>query len=234
MHCGFGRRDEPYDVASAICQVDAPIICLQEVWRPGAGGRGAVAEYPGPVADAAAKLNAVAHYAHMCYRPSVASLGVRSISGPGELGIAVLTTLPVTDYSVIMLGRAPADSVPRVAQVIDVRLPGGHGLRIINTHLTYALTSPLQLRRLLAATKKRRTADALPTVIAGDLNMPRLVAARTPGFTAPVRGPTYPSDRPRVQLDHLLAGRGIGWKHGAVLADAGSDHLPIRAQLTIG
>lgn len=233
MHCGFGRRDEPYDVAGAICQVDAAIICLQEVWRPGATGPGA-ADQADPVADAAAKLNTVAHHAHMCERPGVASLGVRFVSGPGELGIALLTTLPVTHYSVIELGRAPADSVPRVAQVVDVRLPGGHGLRVINTHLTHALTSPLQLRGLLAATKKRSTADALPTVIAGDLNMPRFVAARTPGFTCGVRGPTYPSGRPRVQLDHLLADRGVGWEHGAVLADAGSDHRPIRAQLTIG
>jgi endonuclease/exonuclease/phosphatase family metal-dependent hydrolase len=72
-----------------------------------------------------------------------------------------------------------------------------------------------------------------PTIIAGDLNMPRQAARLTPGYTAVVQGRTWPAELPIVQLDHVLAGRGIGILSGAVLPPAGSDHLPIRARVTV-
>jgi endonuclease/exonuclease/phosphatase family metal-dependent hydrolase len=236
LHCGFGRQDEPFDVAAAICQLDAAVICLQEVWRPvraAPGGAGRAGRpCPDPVADAAAALGGSVRRAHMCGRRSVASLGIRAVSGPGELGIAVLTTLPVAAERVIPLGCAPADHVPRVAQAVDLQLAGGGILRVVNTHLTHALSSPLQLRRLLAWLRQdtaRRA--AAPAVIVGDLNMPRLLAGQVPGYAAAVRGATYPSDRPRIQLDHMLAARGISYAAGMILPDAGSDHLPVRARL---
>jgi endonuclease/exonuclease/phosphatase family metal-dependent hydrolase len=170
----------------------------------------------------------------MCTRPSVAALGIRAESGPGELGIAVLTTLPVTGYEVLRLGVALADNIPRVAQVLSLQLTDGTVLRLVNTHLTHMLTGPLQLRLL----RRRLRSDAMqpnqvPTIIAGDLNMPRLLAGRTIGYGAMVLGPTWPSDQPLIQLDHVLASRGISRLDGAVLAPTGSDHRPIRARLRV-
>ena len=228
LHCGFGRDDEPYDAAAAICQLDAEVICLQEVWQP------AAPDAADPVAEAAAKLGARVLRAPMCRRRSVASLGVRSVSGPGELSIAILTTLPVTGYQLIGLGRAPADSVPRVAQVAWLALPGGAVVRVAGTHLTHAGTSLLQLRSLLRTlgAGKSRAAPAA-TIVAGDLNMPGLLARQAPGYTPAVRGRSYPAGRPRIQLDHILAARGSGQADGRVLPPAGSDHRPVRARLRI-
>lgn len=155
--------------------------------------------------------------------------GVPADDGPGRLYISVLTALPVTAHEVIALGYGPGDSFPRVAQVLSLQTPGGAVLRLVNTHLTFSVASPLQLWRLW----QRLRADPVPTVIAGDLNMPALVARRYAGLTGLVSGPTYPADVPVLQLDHILASRGVGAGRGAVLPPAGSDHRPVRARFRL-
>ncbi len=72
-----------------------------------------------------------------------------------------------------------------------------------------------------------------PTIIAGDLNMPRLIAARLPGFRPAVRGRTWPAWQPLIQLDHVLASREVGARTGSVLAPADSDHLAVRATIAL-
>ena len=252
LHCGYGSLGQPFDVVAALGELDAQVICIQEAWTPISGetvaadraDRQADATNGGhgrqiaswmetqALADAARKLCAELHRVAMCTKPSGATLGVPADSVPGELSIAVLTTLPVIGYHVIELGRAPGDSLPRFAQVLSLELPARTSVRVVNTHLTHLLTSPLQLRELR---RRLRTDGAgsrpVPTIIAGDLNMPRLVAARSAGYTAAVRGRTWPASRPVVQLDHLLASRGVERMDAAVLPPAGSDHLPVRARL---
>ena len=70
-------------------------------------------------------------------------------------------------------------------------------------------------------------------MIAGDLNMPRTITALSPGFACTVLGKTWRSQRPQIQLDHILAGRGIELLEGAVLPAVGSDQLPIRARMGV-
>jgi endonuclease/exonuclease/phosphatase family metal-dependent hydrolase len=143
--------------------------------------------------------------------------------------MAVLTTLPVARYEVVALGQMPGDATPRSAQIIRLTLPGGGPLRMACTHLTHRMVSPLQLGRLMG----HLAGDRAPTVIVGDLNMPRQVARLAPGYTAVVRGRTWPAELPVVQIDHVLAGPGIGILGGAVLPPGGSDHLPIRARIIV-
>jgi hypothetical protein len=155
-------------------------------------------------------------------------------SGPsgsrsGDLCLAVLTTLPVTAYEVRPLGRALADQVPRLAQVICLRVADEVTIRIVNTHLTHRLTSPVQLGRLWRSLRP----DPEPTIIAGDLNMPRIIAARLAGFSPAVNGRTYPAWQPLIQLDHLLVSDDLTAVAGSVLTSAGSDHLPVRATITV-
>ena len=254
LHCGFGFFGQPFDVAAAVCQLDADVVCVQESWLPIAGDAadpwadvrgaefasvGSAAPAPGPdapdpLAEAAAKLGASVSRQVMARPPSLSLPGVSATSGPGELAIAVLTTLPVTDYAVIELGVAPGDEFPRFAQVVTVKLAGGTSVRVVNTHLTHRLTSPIQLRRL----QERLRADGgqsrqLPTIIVGDLNMPRPLAGMSLEYAATVRGKTWPATRPLVQLDHVLVDRRMTVMESAVLPSAGSDHLPIRARLRV-
>ena len=179
------------------------------------------------IAAAAVELGAAVYRAPLGEGPSLASFGIPAESGPGQLSIAVLTTVAVTSYEVVELGQIAGDNVPRLAQVILLELPGRPALRLVNTHLTHRLASPLQLYRLW----RHLDAEPLPTIIAGDLNMPRFLASRLPGYFAVVNGRTWPADQPLVQLDHVLVSQDIGGMDGAVLPATGSDHLPIRAHL---
>ena len=76
-------------------------------------------------------------------------------------------------------------------------------------------------------------ADDIPTVIAGDLNMPGPLTGLAAGYAQAVSGRTYPAHRPLVQLDHILTSRRVAGCGGAVLPPAGSDHLPVRARLRL-
>jgi endonuclease/exonuclease/phosphatase family metal-dependent hydrolase len=257
LHCGFGFFGQPFDVAAAVCQLDADVVCVQESWLPTVGdavdarfdvhgpefanrGRSEPAapipapQAPDPLAEAATKLGATAARLVMCKPPSLSLPGISATSGPGEVAIAVLTTLPVTDYNVIELGVAVADDVPRFAQVVTVKLAGGTSVRVVNTHLTHRLTSPIQLQRLQQRLRREDgQSRRIPTMIVGDLNMPRPVAALSLTYATTVRGKTWPATRPLVQLDHVLVDRTLRVIESAVLPSAGSDHLPIRARLRV-
>jgi endonuclease/exonuclease/phosphatase family metal-dependent hydrolase len=225
LHCGADARGDVYDVAGAIGRLDAAVICLQEDWVPESAS-----ELAGPdrVARAADTLGAGLYRASMWPGVTRRVLGIRADGGRGNLCISVLTALPVTGYEVVPLGNGPGDSVPRYAQVLRIRVPGG-ALRLVNTHLSVSVASLLQLRRLWGQLRM----DPVPTVIAGDLNMPALVARRYRGLTAVVRGPTFPADQPLFQLDHMLVSRGIEPRGGSVLPSTGSDHRPIRAVIRL-
>jgi endonuclease/exonuclease/phosphatase family metal-dependent hydrolase len=235
LHCGFSSKGEPYDVVSAICELGADIVCLQENWLPyQRDPAGPDLSASGQVTEAARKLGAVEHSAVMTAWPSLAAIGLPAGSGPGQLTISVLTTLPVVSGRILELGRAPGDSVPRVGQAVRCSLPGGSVLDIVNTHLTHRFTSPLQLRKLQRLLRRsQQHLPPAPAVIAGDLNMPLLLADRAGGFRAAARGRSWPALRPLVQLDHILAGPGLAPVYGAALAPTGSDHRPVRARLIL-
>ena len=224
LHCGADNRGQPYDVAGAIEQLDATVICLQEDFAPDSESEAAGPDYVGKTADT---LGAGLYRAPMWEGVKRSVLGIPADGGRGNLCLSVLTALPVTGYEVIPLGAGPGDSVPRYAQVLQIRVPGG-SLCLVNTHLSVSVASPLQLWRL-----RRLSTDRVPTVIAGDLNMPALLARRYPGLTDVVRGPTFPADQPFVQLDHILVSRGIDAQGGRILPPAGSDHLPVRASIRL-
>ena len=220
-HCGRGADGQPYDLGAACRQLKADVIVLQEVWRPRAG--------PDPVTKIAAALGAEPLWADLMPETDLRGFGIRGETAQGRWGLAALTTVPVTGHQVADLGQIRGDPIPRAAQLITLELPGRGPLRIVNTHLTYRLLSPIQLLRLV----RRLTADDIPTVIAGDLNMPGPLTGLAAGYAQAVSGRTYPAHRPLLQLDHILASRRVATCGGEVLPPAGSDHLPVRARLRL-
>lgn len=221
MHGGVDRFGHPYDIEAACHQLKADVIVLQEVWQPADG--------PDQLAATADQLGLRLMFAGLTTRTSHQRLRVGPDTRPGAWGIAILTARPVLSYQVVPLGRAPGDTIPRAAQIATIGLTDGRAVRIANTHLTHRFTSPVQLL-LLAG---RLAGGTEPTVITGDLNMPgpaTLVAGR---YRRVLRGPTFPAHRPLIQLDHFLAGPRISVDAAEVLIGVGSDHLPIRAHLSI-
>ena len=218
-----GRRADrrPYDLEAACRQFKADIIVLQEVWQR----RGE----PDPIGEIAPALGAEPLWTNLIRDVDLDSVGIAPERARGRWGLATLTTAPVLGFEVTDLGRIPGDLVPRAAQLVTIGLPGGGSLRIVNTHLTYRLLSPVQLVRLV----RRLAADDIPTVIAGDLNMPLPVTGLAAGYAPAVSGRTYPAHRPLLQLDHILASRRVARCGGEVLPPVGSDHLPVRARLQL-
>jgi endonuclease/exonuclease/phosphatase family metal-dependent hydrolase len=224
LHCGLSADGQPFSVAEAIGALPADIVALQETWwlRDGADGPSGT--------DSVDAVAAVARDqgAELIRTPfldgTLADLGIAPRLERGSWGIAVLSRLPVTGHETVDLGLAPGDVVRRAALVCSVTAPGGWPLRLVNTHLTHKLTSPVQLRRLA---RHLAAGPPVPTVIVGDLNMPRLATRVAGGYAPTVRGATYPAHRPLIQLDHLLAGTGVYCCSAAVLPPVGSDHLPV-------
>ncbi|HTT51707.1 MAG TPA: endonuclease/exonuclease/phosphatase family protein [Streptosporangiaceae bacterium] len=223
LHGGLTAGGEPFDVAGACHRLKADVIALQEAWRP--------AGQPDEVTGAAAELGAQVRHRGLAGDTSRAGLGIGPDPGPGGWGLALLSMLPVTGYQEIELGRAPGDPISRAAQVVTLTMPGGAALRVVNTHLTHRFTSPVQLARL---TRRLAARPAVPTVLVGDLNMPYPGTLAAAGYQRTVRGRTYPAARPWIQLDHLLVRGPVRVSGAEVAGPAGSDHLPIRAQLSVG
>jgi endonuclease/exonuclease/phosphatase family metal-dependent hydrolase len=222
LHGGMTSRGVPFDVAEACHRLKADVITLQEAWRPEA--------QPDVVTDVAAALGAGVRHRGLARNTNRARLGIGTDEGAGTWGLAILTMLPVIGYHEIELGRAPGDRIGRAAQVLTLATPGGGALRVVNTHLTHRYSSPVQLALLV----RRLAGSPVPTVIAGDLNMPRPATVVALGYRPVVRGRTFPAGWPLIQLDHMLL-RGRVTATGAEVAEPlGSDHLPIRAQLSPG
>ena len=220
-HGGRDADGQVYDLAAACRQLKADIIALQEVWRPHGE--------PDPVDEIASALGAEAFRAELRSDTDLRRLSISGETARGQWGLAVLTTMPVAGSEVADLGRTPGDPIRRVAQLITVDIPGGGRLRVANSHLTHLFASPVQLLRLV----RHLAAADVPTVIAGDLNMPLPVTGLAVGYDAAVTGRTYSASRPVVQLDHILANHRVTRCGGEVLGPAGSDHLPVRARLRL-
>ena len=178
----------------------------------------------------AAALGAEVRHRGLARGTSRARLGLGTDPGAGTWGLAVLSVLPVTGYQEIELGRAPGDQIGRAAQVLTLATPDGTALRVVNTHLTHRYSSPVQLALLV----RRLAGSSLPTVLAGDLNMPRPGTLVARGYRSVVRGRSFPAGRPLIQLDHMLLRGAVSASEAEVLEPVGSDHLPIRARLSPG
>jgi endonuclease/exonuclease/phosphatase family metal-dependent hydrolase len=221
VHGGRGADGTPFDVGSVCRQLNADVVVLQEAWCNDG--------QPDSVAEVAQELGARVIRADLLRHTDLHKLGIAGDSTPGRWGLAVLTTLPVIGYELMDLGRFPGDRASRAAQLITVATLRGAGLRIVNTHLTHRFFSPVQLVQLT----RRLAAEDVPTVIAGDLNMPGPVTGLAVGYSPAVSGRTFPASRPLVQLDHILTSREVRARDGEVMPPAGSDHRAIRASIRV-
>ncbi|MFO7590072.1 MAG: endonuclease/exonuclease/phosphatase family protein [Acidimicrobiia bacterium] len=222
------RRAHPreFDVAAALASFDTDVIVVQELWRPD-GARGAVD-------DAAEALGY-----DLVYEPtSRAMLGPHwphlVPTGEGESGIAVLSRLPVDRVGSLTVGPTFGDPAP-VRTALDVAVDvGAARLRVVAVHLTSRLPHGpvLQLRTLSGLLP----APGTPAVVVGDCNFwgPGVVGLLR-GWRRTVRGRTWPARLPHSQIDHILVrpGDGVRATDGRVLPGVGSDHLPIRVELSL-
>ncbi|WP_375489347.1 endonuclease/exonuclease/phosphatase family protein [uncultured Jatrophihabitans sp.] len=222
--------------ADAIATLDADVLCMQEVDRdqPRSGGAD-LTDIAATALRAEHSVFAPALYGTPGSRWTAA--GDRPQIGPAY-GCALISRLPLDEVQVLRIPAIPvavplwvpgagvvvAREEPRVA--IVARMDGA--LTVVGTHLPFVPGwKGRQLRRLTRLIEARPD----PLLLLGDLNLRGGTPAKLTGYRSLVSGLTFPSSRPRFQLDHiLLRGRldDLGSVTGAATPRlAMSDHRPV-------
>ena len=116
---------------------------------------------------------------------------------------AAPVSLPLTVAGRRGLTRVPDQ--PRAALAAVVVGPEGP-FTVATAHLSFV---PGWNARQLRAVTRWLASLPPPRILCGDLNLPGRVPGSLTGWAELARAPTYPSWRPRVQWDHILAS-GIG------------------------
>jgi endonuclease/exonuclease/phosphatase family metal-dependent hydrolase len=160
-------------------------------------------------------------------------------------GISLVSRLPMLSWDELRLPPAPlgmplmvpgrgmtkVDDEPRGAIAATLAGPSGP-FTVVGTHLSFVPGFNVrQLRHLV----RWMDGKPRPHLLLGDLNLPGRLPRAISGWTQLARVPTYPSWKPRVQFDHVLAD-GIG-EHQVQRVDSSrlpvSDHNALSVDLAL-
>lgn len=221
------RKGEPYDVVEACRRLDVDVLALQEVWRRDGG--------PSVAEEVAADLGYDVHHvwtARAIVKPKCEIVSrADGTDGDGDWGQALLTRVPTDEVTEHRLSGFLMDATDRAVLRTGIDLDGTT-LTVCASHLPHLEhMSPLLRWRLRSVLPEAQE----PGVLMGDFNMWRWVARFiVPGWTDTVRGATWPAHRlPVFQIDHLLATPPVLATDTEVVHAGESDHLPIRARVSL-
>lgn len=130
---------------------------------------------------------------------------------------------------------------PRGAILTEIELEGGGTIRIIAAH--FGLLRRSRTRQVDMICDIMRDSHDIPTLLMGDLNEWRisdrsaLSQLETALGRLPPSAPSFPSRFPLLALDRIISNRQAGLSpvvvHDTALARLASDHLPIKASVTL-
>ena len=170
--------------------------------------------------------------------------------GDGGYGIGFASTIPVTAYERIELGRSPVgmpllvpggedgkgkprfiyvQDEPRVALVAHLE----NGWSIINTHLSFVPGFNIaQLKKIKRWAEKSAAQTGNKVAIIGDLNLPKGLPVVGSQWKSLITQNTYPSWGAKIQFDYILTKDNVS-KFNAIKTTATgiSDHLPITVEI---
>jgi endonuclease/exonuclease/phosphatase family metal-dependent hydrolase len=184
-------------------------------------------------------------------RPDARDTASVAVQRMGPLyGVGLVSRLPVLEWRSTRFDAAPwtipllvpSQPRPQLVRVPDepraaiaAVLQGRKGVFTVATvHLSFVPGYNVRQLRTL-----RRWLHDLPRplVLLGDFNLPGKVPARVTGYTELAHGATYPSFRPRVQLDHVLADGLTDHEHVSAVAEVHllpvSDHAAVTVDLDL-
>jgi endonuclease/exonuclease/phosphatase family metal-dependent hydrolase len=263
LHAGIDGWGRPFDPIAACASLDADVLVLEECWTndregPGSGQAEQIATALGytaatctlaegrrPLPHPEATARWMPRFSFRAtnrslYVSSVRPLSAAELVAPrylaaeaGSWGIAVLTRtgLEVEDTRTLHLPQLQRERVRRAALVVDLTVEGVP-LSVVGTHMSHLQYGS---HRHYSALKRLLRTEARPeAVLLGDMNLwGPPVRAFLPEWHRAVKGRTWPSWQPHSQIDHILVRGKLGIGSGEVRADAGSDHRPVRAELTL-
>jgi endonuclease/exonuclease/phosphatase family metal-dependent hydrolase len=170
--------------------------------------------------------------------------------GEGGYGIGFASTIPVTAYERIELGRSLVgmpllvpggedgkgkprfiyvQDEPRVALVAHLE----NGWSVINTHLSFVPgVNFKQLNKLKRWAEKSSQETGNKVVIMGDLNLPKNLPVVGSSWKSLVTQNTYPSWGAKIQFDYILCNYTLKRTKAIPTTSTGiSDHLPITVEI---
>jgi len=151
----------------------------------------------------------------------------------GQYGMGILSRHPIARVFPI---RLPDGNEPRIALLVDVALPNGDTISVVNVHFDWVGNDTL---RYAQATALTRVLDTLrtPYVLLGDFNdepgsrTVALFTSRAREMKKPVSDHfTFSSTAPTKEIDFIFAAPAGTWRDGAarVVSEAvASDHRPV-------
>jgi len=168
----------------------------------------------------------------------------------GGYGIGFASTIPVTAYERIELGRSLVgmpllvpggedgkgkprfiyvQDEPRVALVAHLE----NGWSVINTHLSFVPgVNIAQLKKLKRWAEKSAAQTGNKVAIMGDLNLPKGLPVLGSQWKSLLTQNTYPSWGAKIQFDYILTKDSISkFKTIKTTATGISDHLPITVEI---
>ncbi|TWU15190.1 endonuclease/exonuclease/phosphatase family protein [Allorhodopirellula heiligendammensis] len=155
----------------------------------------------------------------------------------GQYGLAILSRYPITKKESI---RLPDGNEPRVALAVEVELPTGKALKLVNVHFDWVKDDNF---RYAQAEKVCEYLDSLdmPYVVMGDFNdqplsrTVKLFRERALEAHKPVDDHlTFSSTEPSIEIDFIFAAPRSRWGFDNVnVIDEphASDHRPVAARL---
>jgi endonuclease/exonuclease/phosphatase family metal-dependent hydrolase len=151
----------------------------------------------------------------------------------GEYGLAVLSKFPIKSSRSI---RLPRGNEPRVALAVEVQLPSGESLMVVNVHFDWVNDDGYRFEQAKVVAEYLKTLK-LPYVLLGDFNDVR--ESRTLALFAEVakeaKKPegdrfTFSATRPHQEIDFVFLAPGDRWGVGEVRVidePVASDHRPV-------
>jgi endonuclease/exonuclease/phosphatase family metal-dependent hydrolase len=151
-------------------------------------------------------------------------------------GLSMLSKYPITKAETLVLKKDPEDEHIRLAQLVDVLLPGGHILKLANVHFSITDNTEKFARGQLEELMEIMAARGESRIIAGDFNMRQLETHADlwkEEYSASSYVPyiTYPSENKR--MDYFLVPKQYGLDMIKTSPDGLSDHRALTARVDV-
>ncbi|HUH46600.1 MAG TPA: endonuclease/exonuclease/phosphatase family protein [Arenibacter sp.] len=157
----------------------------------------------------------------------------------GEYGEGILSGYTFVGTENFALPHLP-DSEPRAALIARVRTANGNIIQFVATHLDHLKDETNRVMQVRAMVEKLK-GTPYPTLITGDLNAEpgdEPIKILLEDFTKPDTPnaylPTWPSDHPRICIDHILYNMPNKWKvtdYRVLCENYATDHCVVMATL---
>lgn len=176
-------------------------------------------------------VNQIDHLAELAHFPYHQQQTTRNLGPFAQHCKALLSRLPIIDYHHYLLpSRLPGRGVTTFSLNHQ-----GQEIFVVNAHLSLGKKAQMTQLKFIADLVAKHT----HVIVLGDLNLTPDFLGASSLLTTHLRSvlannnPTYPSWKPKKQLDYILVSSSFNIINAGVISSDYSDHLPVFAELEL-